>query len=134
MEDIDEGRWPEESVTDKQPPRDTRFKPGQSGNPKGRPKGSCNLSTKILQQLRQLVTVTKGGKPVKMTKADVIANQMVDGSMKGDHKATVLVMKIDQEAATVQSAISGESADFVIPDKENLKFIAKRLSRLNEEA
>ena len=107
MEDIDEGRWPEESVTDKQPPRDTRFKPGQSGNPKGRPKGSCNLSTKILQQLRQLVTVTKGGKPVKMTKADVIANQMVDGSMKGDHKATVLVMKIDQEAATVQSAISG---------------------------
>ena len=134
MEDIDEGRWPEESVTDKQPPRDTRFKPGQSGNPKGRPKGSCNLSTKILQQLRQLVTVTKGGKPVKMTKADVIANQMVDGSMKGDHKATVLVMKIDQEAATVQSAISGESTDFVIPDKENLKFIAKRLSRLNEEA
>ena len=69
-----------------------------------------------------------------MTKADVIANQMVNDSMKGDHKATILVMRIDQEAANAQSAISGESADFVIPDKENLKLIAKRLSRLTEEA
>jgi hypothetical protein len=134
MEETDEGPQPDESVTGKQPLRDTRFKPGQSGNLKGRPKGSSNLSTKILRQLRQPVTVTKGGKPVKMTKGDVIANQMVDGSMKGDHKATVLVMKIDQEAANAQTAISGESADFVIPDKENLKLIAKRLSRLTGEA
>jgi hypothetical protein len=59
---------------------------------------------------------------------------MVDGSMKGDHKATVLVMKIDQEAANAQNAISAQAIDFAIPDKENLKLIAKRLSRLTEEA
>ncbi|MGA2794960.1 MAG: DUF5681 domain-containing protein [Roseiarcus sp.] len=134
MEETDEGPAPDEAVTGKQPGRDTRFKPGKSGNPKGRPKGSCNLSTKILRQLRQPVTVTKGGKPVMMTKADVIANQMVNDSMKGDHKATILVMRIDQEAANAQSAISGESADFAMPDKENLKLIAMRLSRLTEEA
>ena len=134
MEETDEGPQPDESVTGKQPRRDIRFKPGQSGNPKGRPKGSSNLSTKILRQLRQTVTVMKGGKPFKTTKADVIANQTVNGSMQGDHKATILVMKIDQEAANAQNAISGESADFVIPDKENLKLIAKRLSRLTGEA
>ena len=97
MENTDEGPAPDEAAPGKQTPKDTRFKPGQSGNPAGRPKGSCNLRTKVLQQLRQSVTVMKRGKPVKMTKVDVIANQMVDGSMKGDHKATVLVMKIDEE-------------------------------------
>ena len=29
------------------PPEETRWKPGQSGNPKGKPKGSLNLSTLI---------------------------------------------------------------------------------------
>jgi hypothetical protein len=132
MENTDEGPALDQAATN-QPPKDTRFKPGQSGNPKGRPKGSCNLKTKVLQQLRQSVTVMKGGKPVKMTKVDVIANQMVDGSMKGDHKATVLVMKIDEEEASAQTAVSTQTYDFVIPDKENLKLIARRLSRLTEE-
>ena len=75
----------------------------------------------------------KGGKPFKTTKGDVIASQTVGGSMKGDHKSIALVLKIDQDAAIAQSATSGNAADFVIPDKENLKLIAKRLRRLTGE-
>jgi hypothetical protein len=30
---------------------DTKFKPGQSGNPNGRPKGSISIKTKIKQRL-----------------------------------------------------------------------------------
>ena len=33
------------------PKEDTQFKPGQSGNPAGRPKGSLSLVTKLKQKL-----------------------------------------------------------------------------------
>jgi hypothetical protein len=69
-----------------------------------------------------------------MTKVDVIATQLVDAAMKNDLKATVLVMKFDQEEVDAQIAASGKTADFVIPDKEILLLIAKRLSRLTGEA
>jgi hypothetical protein len=55
------------------PPRDTRFKPGQSGNPAGRPKGSRNKITLLAQAMveeeapeliRSYIDGAKAGKPV----------------------------------------------------------------------
>ena len=39
------------------PPRHTRFKKGQSGNPRGRPSGSKNLATVLSEALNELVIV-----------------------------------------------------------------------------
>jgi hypothetical protein len=41
----------------KQPPLHTQFKPGRSGNTKGRPRGSKNFSTVIEQELRARIEV-----------------------------------------------------------------------------
>ena len=35
----------------KKPPKRTQFKPGQSGNPRGRPKGTKNLKTDLAEAL-----------------------------------------------------------------------------------
>ena len=43
----------------RRPPKHTRFKPGQSGNPKGRPKHAPNLKTEFLEELGDDVTVRK---------------------------------------------------------------------------
>jgi hypothetical protein len=40
------------------PPMHTRFKPGQSGNVKGRPRGSKNLTTTMTKELNQKVTIS----------------------------------------------------------------------------
>jgi hypothetical protein len=78
----------------KKPPRETRFKPGQSGNLNGRPKKTTSTFAETLaRELNTTITLSKGGKSTKMTKRDAIAKQLTIKAVNGDHKATALVMK-----------------------------------------
>jgi hypothetical protein len=49
------------------PPEHSRFKPGQSGNLKGRPKGVSNFKTDVQAILKMPVKVTRDGKPRKIS-------------------------------------------------------------------
>lgn len=128
----DSGPARDYEVGDRRPPKHSQFKPGVSGNPKGRPKGSVNLRTRIARQLRQTVPVTRHGRQVKMLKADLIAHQIVDAAAKGNLKAALWTVQVDDEASIAASASStGET--FELPNRENLRFIANRLSGLLAE-
>jgi hypothetical protein len=119
----------DDEVGNKKPPKHGQFPPGVSGNPRGRPKGSVNLRTRVTQQLRQTVTVSRNGRPVKMSKADLIALQIVDSAAKGDLKAALWTVQLDDEASTTASKTSTEET-YELPNQENLRFIADRLKGL----
>lgn len=68
-----------EEVGYKKPPTRTRFKPGQSGNPKGRPK-SITLS----EAYRKVLAEVDETDPQRRTRAEILAEQMYVKAKSGD--------------------------------------------------
>lgn len=66
------------------PPIYTRFKKGQSGNPKGRRKGSRNLASALESALQEQVTVNEGGVRKKVTKKQAAFKQIANKAASGD--------------------------------------------------
>jgi hypothetical protein len=77
-------------------PKETRFAPGRSGNPKGRPKGSKNLMTRFREISHKKITVKVDGRLRVMTKVDAMLTQLVNKAAAGDHKATKEVLRLQQ--------------------------------------
>lgn len=84
------------------PPKTTQFKKGESGNPKGRPKGSRSLQTILVEELKSPVTIHENGRSKTVKKGEVIAKQMVNKAMAGDHKAAHLVLGVSQQHEFIQ--------------------------------
>ena len=76
------------------PPRHTRFKKGQSGNPNGRPQGSPNLATAIERVLLEQVVVNEDGEPKIVNKLEAMVKQMVNNAVSGDARARQQVMGV----------------------------------------
>ena len=77
------------------PPKHTRFKPGQSGNPKGRPKGTINLKTDLMEELSERISVSEGGKPKKLSKQRALLKRLVAKAItKSDARAANILLNL----------------------------------------
>lgn len=77
----------------KDPPKEYQFKPGQSGNPKGKQKGTLSIK-KIIRDLLSLEEdhenpVTKSIE--KMNQAEIITLKQIAKARKGDSRAFELL-------------------------------------------
>jgi hypothetical protein len=73
------------------PPMHSRFQPGQSGNPRGRPKGPRSIEKVLRQALERRVPDPRGGGG-KITMLQLIAEGLVVGAAKGDHRKIRLLI------------------------------------------
>ena len=92
------------------PPKATQFKPGQSGNPAGRPRGSKNLQTTIQQELGKMVSVKENGRTRRVSKLDLVVQRIVHDSIKGQPKAIDLLMRILAHSPGAEPLGRGERA------------------------
>ena len=88
------------------PPRNTQFKKGQSGNPRGRPSASKNLATLVSVALNEPVIVVENGGRRKITKREAIIKQLVNRSTKADWRAIKILLDIVRE---IESRVEPET-------------------------
>lgn len=78
------------------PPRATRFRSGQSGNPRGRPKGARNLASVVAATLGERVAVNENGRRRRITKLEAAVKQLVNRAAAGEARSMQLLLAIIQ--------------------------------------
>ena len=89
------------------PPVEYRFKKGQSGNPKGRPKGARSTYKILDDILNKRVQLIQDGKRVNLDRRTIILLQTVQSAMKGNAKAvqTLLphMLEVDERKEAIKN-------------------------------
>jgi hypothetical protein len=88
------------------PPVHSQFKPGQSGNPSGRAKGSQNLKTLFNKVLHEEISLRDGAEVKKITKAEAVVRSVVVGALKGDPRNVAILFRLAEQAGQFQDASS----------------------------
>ncbi|KUJ76889.1 hypothetical protein AVO45_10370 [Ruegeria marisrubri] len=92
------------------PPKDTRFKAGQSGNPKGRPRGAKNkrpgmheerMKDLILDEAYRDITIREGHRSVTIPMAQAVMRSLAVNAAKGQHRSQRLFSEL---LASVESS------------------------------
>jgi uncharacterized protein DUF5681 len=84
------------------PPIASRFKPGKSGNPHGRPRNSRNLKTIIQSALTAPVVLREGARKRSISKLEGIVLKQVESALKGNEKAALATLKMAAQVGLLE--------------------------------
>ena len=83
-----------ERVGYRRPPKHSQFKPGVSGNPRGRPRGSKSVADIVRKIIIQKVTITENGRPRRVSRLEAILLRAVGEASRGEPRALRLVLQL----------------------------------------
>src|SRR6266436_1422698 len=104
------------------PPRAHQFKPSQSGNPRGRPKGAKNEATILRELLNRKIDVRQGGRARKITVFEAILLRFTEDALKGNIKTAAFLFNRYAGTQAAESPGSDVSED----DREVLDDFVRR--------
>jgi Family of unknown function (DUF5681) len=115
----------------RRPPRATQFKKGESGNPRGRPKGSRNIGKVLLDVTGQKIAVTENGRTRRMPALEVMLRRLASDAIKNDQGALKLFFSlVDRYADLTETVVAPNIDDVLAEDREILERYLKKLSPL----
>lgn len=119
----------DEKVGYRKPPTKSRFKPGQSGNPNGRPKGSVNLKTDLRSELSEKIQIREGERSLKVSKQRAMLKALVSKALKGDPRAANVVLLLVGKLFEPEAAPE-QGSDLTRDDQAILeRFLTRRLAK-----
>jgi hypothetical protein len=77
----------------RRPPTEHQFKPGQSGNRKGRPKGSKNTATLLREILDRKIEVRSSSTVRKISVREAMLTRFTESALKGDTKSAAFLLQ-----------------------------------------
>jgi len=115
-----------DTVGYKRPPREHQFRPGQSGNPSGRPKGARNFKSELREELSELVTVRDGDREIEVSKQRALIKSLVAAAIDGNQRAAASVL-----AMCVRMLADAEEDEAIesVEDRDIVEAFTKRTKR-----
>jgi hypothetical protein len=105
------------------PPKHRQFRPGQSGNRKGRPKRRRNLRSVVEDAMNEKIPVRSGSRERLMTASEALVHTTLARALKGDQKAVATMLALmracamlDEEAVSTASAPLTENDTAIIEE------------------
>ena len=112
----------------KRPPLHTRFRKGQSGNLRGRPRGSKNFSTLLAEALNEPVVVTEDGRRRRISKRELGLKQLANKFAMAEAQATKILLGLMLERERLAAAAPpAEWPSFGAADEKVIANLLKRL-------
>jgi Family of unknown function (DUF5681) len=111
------------------PPAATRFQKGQSGNPKGRPKGRKSVGKILRDALHRTIEVRDADRVRTMSKIEAVIEVTLNKALKGDHRSFAKLMDVADKLGIIE-LLPAEQKIFI--SKEDVASAREKLARLLE--
>jgi len=105
------------------PPEANQFQPGQSGNPRGRPKGAKNEATILRALLNRKVDLREGGKIRRVSVLEAILLRFAEDALKGNTKSAAFLFN---RYAGTEVGDAAPTDDLSANDREVLDAFVRR--------
>jgi hypothetical protein len=128
----DETKFSDYQVGFGKPPAGTRFKKGQSGNPKGRPKNTLNMATVLERTLRERVVINENGRRKTITKLEAAIKQLTNKAASGELKALQLLAALVRSAEERAMKMTAPNSSLDEVDEKVFLGVLKRLETTSE--